>query len=169
MSYKVIVALAFGGPGDAPAVDFAAALAVLNKARVVVFPFLPDPSVDLVSYGMLLGATLPSETTSAFLASQEASREALEAECRRIGNAADLVFGDGEGLPRLTLARPTGRPEIALSRHLALADLVVVSQESLTVSLVARQAFAQALLQQRAPILIARGDPSALEGRVMIA
>lgn len=164
MSYKVIVALAFGLSGDAPAIDFAAALAVPIKARVVVFPFLPDPAADLVSYGMLLGTTLPSETTSAILASQEASRVALEAECRRIGNAADLIFGDGEGLPRITLARPTGRPDIALSRCLALADLVVVSQESLTLSLAARDAFAQALLQQRV-----RGDPSALEGRVMIA
>lgn len=169
MSYKVIVALAFGGPGDAMAIDFAAALAVPNKARVVVFPFLPDPAVDLVSYGMLLGTTLPSETTSAILATQEASRVALEAECRRIGNAADLIFGDDEGLPRMTLARPTGRPEIALSRCLALADLVVVSQESLTFSLLAREAFAQALLEQRVPVLIARGDASALEGRVMIA
>ena len=136
---------------------------------MVVFPFMPDPMVDLVSYGMLLGTTLPEETTSAILASQEAARATLETECRRICNAADLIFGDGEGLPRMALATPTGRPEIALSHCLALADLVVISQESLTTSLIAGETFAQTLLQRRVPILIARGDPSGLEGPVMIA
>ncbi|WP_426052090.1 universal stress protein [Brevundimonas sp. SL161] len=169
MSYKSIVALAFGHAGDAATLGFAAALAVLNKARVVVFPVVPDPMVDLVSYGMLLGTTLPDETTSAILPSQKAARATLETECRRICNAADLIFGDGEGLPRMALATPTGRAEIALSHCLALADLVVISQESLTTSLIAEETFAQTLLQRRVPILIARGDPPGLEGPVMIA
>lgn len=169
MSYKSIIALTFGHAGDAVTLSFAATLAVLDKAGVVVFPFTPDPTVDLVSYGMLLGTTLPAETTSAILASQEASTAALQMECRRICNEADLIFGDGEGLPRMVLATPTGRPEASLSHCLTLADLAVISQESLTNSLAARETFARTLLQQRVPVLIARGDPSGLEGPVMIA
>ena len=99
MSYKSIVALTFGHAGDASTLRFAAALAVLNKARVVVFPVMPDPMVDLVSYGMLLGTTLPDETTSAILASQKAARATLETECRRICNAADLTSETERAFP----------------------------------------------------------------------
>ena len=169
MSYKSIVALTFGHAGDACAIGFTASLAITHKARAHIFPFVPDPSLDLISYGMLLGTTLPDETAAAVLAIQQQLREDLEALCRRACNEADLVYGEGEGLPRMTLFRPAGRPEIALSHALALADLVVVSQESLLASAAAREAFGQALLQQRAPVLIARGEPDRLGGPVMIA
>lgn len=169
MSYKSIVALTFGHAGDAAAIAFAAALAVTHRGKAVVFPFAPDPSLDLVSYGMLLGTSLPEETASAILASQNALRDDLDALCRHLCNEADLVYGDGEGLPRLELFRPAGRPEIALAHSLSLADLVVVSQESLRACAAAREAFGQALLLQRAPVLVARGDPETLSGAVMIA
>lgn len=169
MSYKSIVALAFGHAGDACAIGFAASLAITHKARARVLPFVPDPSLDLISYGMLLGTALPEETAAAILESQKRLREDLETLCRRACNEVDLVYGEGEGLPRLNLFRPAGRPEIAISHALALADLVVISQESLLASAAAREAFGQVLLQQRSPILIARGEPDALGNPVMIA
>jgi nucleotide-binding universal stress UspA family protein len=169
MSYKSIVALTFGHAGDACAIEFAASLGITHKARADVFPFVPDPSLDLISYGMLLGTTLPNETSAAVLASQLQLREDLETLCRSVCNEADLVYGEGKGVPRMTLSRPAGRPEIKLSHDLALADLVVVSQESLLASAAAREAFGQALLQQRTPVLIARGEPDRLGGPAMIA
>ena len=169
MSYRAIIALAFGHAGDAQAMAFAAHLGVSQKARVEIFPFLPDPAVDLVSYGMLLGTTLPAETAEAILASQQVTRSRLEELGRRACSDTDLIYGDGEGLPRLILSHPTGRPETALSHALTLTDLVIVSQESLKASATARDAFAQTLLQQRAPVLIARGDAGSLSGPIMIA
>lgn len=169
MSYKSIIALTFGHAGDATALAFAASLAVTHKAHVGVFPFAPDPSLDLIGYGMLLGTTLPAETSAALVAEQERLRHQLADQCRRICNEADLVYGEGAGLPRLELLWPAGRPEIALSHALALADLVVISQESLAAVPVAPAAFGQTLLQQRTPVLLARGDAGTLGDPVVIA
>ncbi|CAN5369503.1 universal stress protein [soil metagenome] len=169
MSYKSIIALTFGHAGDATALAFAANLAVTHKAHAGVFPFAPDPSLDLVSYGMLLGTTLPAETSAVLVAEQERLRHQLADQCRRICNEADLVYGEGAGLPRLELLWPAGRPEIALSHALALADLVVISQESLAAVPVAPAAFGQVLLQQRAPVLLARGAAETLGDPVVIA
>lgn len=169
MSYKSIIALTFGHAGDATALAFAASLAATHKAHAGVFPFAPDPSLDLISYGMLLGTTLPAETSAALIAEQERLRHQLADQCRRICNEADLVYGEGAGVPRLALLRPAGRPEIALSHALALADLVVISQESLAAVPVAPAAFAQVLLQQRAPVLLVRGAAETLGDPVVIA
>lgn len=169
MSYRVLTALTFGHAGDAQALAFAARLGVDQKAQIEVFPYLPDPALDLVSYGMLLGTTLPAETAQAVLASQQATWKHLESLCRNICTEADLIFGSGEGRPRMALSRPVGRPETALSHALALTDLVIISQLSLTDSAAAREAFAQVLLQQRLPVLLCRGEPTNLEGQVMIA
>lgn len=169
MSYRAITTLTFGHAGDAQSITFAAHLGVGHKADIVVFPYLPDPAVDLISYGMLLGTTLPAETAEAVVASQQITRERLKDLCRQACDEVDMAFGEGEGLPRLTLAHPVGRPETALSHALALADLVVISQESLKASAAARDAFAQTLLQQRVPVLVARGDSGGLRGPVMIA
>ena len=169
MSYRAITALTFGHAGDARAIAFAAHLGVNQKARVEVFPYLPDPALDLISYGMLLGTTLPAETAETILASQQETRIQLEALCRRACNDADLIFGDGDGAPRMVLSRPAGRPETALSHALALTDLVVISDESLKASPAARDAFAQALLQQRTPVLLCRGEPTSLESGIIIA
>ncbi len=168
MSYKSIIVLTFGHAGDAAALAFAASLAVRHKAHAGVFPFAPDPSLDLISYGMLLGTTLPAETWAALVAEQERLQNQLADQCRRICNEADLVYGEGAGVPRLELLRPAGRPEIALSHALALADLVVVSQESLAAT-VAPAAFAQVLLQQRLPVLLVRGAAETLGDPVVIA
>ncbi len=169
MSYRAINALTFGHAGDAQAVAFAAHLGAGHRARVEVFLYLPDPAVDLISFGMLLGATLPPETAEAVRAGQQVTRTRLEELCRRACNDADLVFGEGEGAPRLTIAHPAGDPQTALSHALALSDLVIISQESLKACAAARDAFAQALLQQRVPVLIARGDAGGLGGPIMIA
>ncbi len=169
MSYKRIVALTFGHAGDFAALEAAAALGVTHQAHVAVFPFALDPALDLVSYGMLFGTTLPEETSAAILAGQAEQRGRLETLCRHICNEADLVYGDGEGLPRLHVLQPAGRAEIALSHALTLADLVVVSQESLTAVPVAHDAFSQVLLQQRAPVLVVRQDFEVSGQRVMVA
>lgn len=169
MSYKIITALTFGHAGDARTIDFAAALAAAHDARALVFPYVPDPALDLISFGMLLGTHLPDDAAEAILASQARLRHDLEALCLRACKDADLVFGPGSGLPRMELFRPSGRPEVALAHSLALTDLVVISRESLKASGAARDAFGQVLLQHRTPVLLVRGDPESLGWPAMIA
>lgn len=169
MSFKTIVAVVFDHAGDERTLAFAANLAVTHKARVEVVLFAPNPSLDLISYGMLLGTTLPAETQAAILADQKRQTDALDALCRRVCNAADLVYGEGEGLPRMELRALATRPEIALCHALTLADLAVLSQDSLTSAPAAPDAFAQILLQQCSPVLIARSDPETLGDHAVIA
>lgn len=169
MRYRHIVALAFGGEGDDQVLAFAARLAMQHQAMIVVFPFDSDTTLDLVSLGMTLGTALPPATLDAMDQARREMREVLAAACKRAANDADLMYGPGGGRPRMILAEPTGQPAAALSRALALADLMVVGQISLTASNLARGALAQVLLQQRTPVLIGRGDPDRLSGKAVIA
>lgn len=169
MSYRHIVALAFGGEGDDETLAFAARLAVEHQATIVVFPFYPDAALDLVSFGMTLGTSLPPATLDAMDQAHKDMRHHLAAACKRAATIADLAYGASERPPRMILAEAMGQPAIALSRALALADLVVVGQISLTTATVAASALAQTLLQQRVPVLIGRGDPDCLSGKAVIA
>ncbi|MBW8304444.1 MAG: universal stress protein, partial [Brevundimonas sp.] len=81
---------------------------------------------------------------------------------------ADLAFGGGEGGPRLSVLTRGLRPALALSRHAALADLVVIAQDGLEIGAV-EELLGQALIGDRAPVLIARGDPDRLSGPAAIA
>ena len=168
MSLKHILALASGGAGDASALAFAAALAAQHDGVVEVLPVYPDTAADMVALGMALGATLSHDAIEELAAAESTLQDRVEDAARRAANEADVVFGAGEGAPRLIVRTRGLRPALALSRHVALADLVVVAQKSLDDG-TGRELLGQALLADRAPILVARGDPDRLAGPAAIA
>ncbi|MGZ9114670.1 MAG: hypothetical protein ACXW3K_08605, partial [Brevundimonas sp.] len=168
MSLKRILTLASGGAGDASALASAAWLAGQHDAIVEVVPIYPDSAVDMIALGMTLGATLSPEALAEVTAAERELQDRIEHEARRAANEADVVYGAGEGAPRLSVHTRGLRPSLALSRHAALADLVVIAQEGLQAPLGAEM-LSQALLSDRAPVLIARGDPDRLAGAAAIA
>lgn len=168
MSLKRILALASGGDGDPTALAFAAWLAGQHDAVVEVVPTYPDSAVDMIALGMALGATLSPQALEEVTAAERELQSHIEEAARRAADQADVVFGAGEGAPRLAVLNRGLRPALALSRHAALADLVVLAQESLQAE-PGRELLAQALLADRAPVLIARGNPDRLTGPVAIA
>lgn len=168
MSLKRILALASGGAGDPSALAFAAALAGQHGAVVEVLPVYPDSAVDMVSLGLTLGATLSREAVEELAAAERTMQGRVETAARRAANEADVVYGPGDGAPRLSVLTRGLRPALALSRHAALADLVVVAQEGVDDGPV-RDFLNQALLADRAPVLVARGDPDRLSGPAAIA
>ncbi len=168
MSLKRILALASGGDGDPTALAFAAWLAGQHDAVAEVVPTYPDSAVDMIALGMALGATLSPQALEEVTAAERALQSHIEEAARRAATQADVVFGAGEGAPRLSVLNRGLRPALALSRHAALADLVVLAQESLQAE-AGRELLAQALLTDRAPVLIARGNPDRLTGPVAIA
>lgn len=168
MSLKHILALASGSAGDAPVLAFAAALAGQHDGVAEVLPVYPDSAVDMVTLGMALGATLSPEAVEELAAAERALQDRIEDAARRAANEADVVYGAGEGAPRLSVLTRGLRPALALSRHAALADLVVIAQKSLDEGPV-REFLGQALLADRAPVLVARGDPERLGGPAAIA
>lgn len=168
MSFKHILALASGGAGDASALAFAANLAAQHDAVVEVLPVYPDSAADMIALGMALGASLSRDAVEELAAAERELQRRVEDTARRAANEADVVYGRGEGAPRLwTLSRGL-RPGMALSREAALADVVVIAQEAME-SGSGRDLLGQALLADRAPVLVARGDPARLAGPAAIA
>lgn len=168
MSLKRILALASGGSGDPSALAFAAWLAGQHDAVVEVVPVYPDAAIDMIALGMTLGATLSRAAIEELAAAERNMQDRIESAARGAADTADVVFGAGEGAPRLSVLTRGLRPALALSRHAALADLVVISQEGLKGDPV-EDLLGQALLSDRAPVLIARGDPDRLSGPAAIA
>ena len=168
MSLKNILALASAGAGDASALAFAADLAAQHDAVVEVLPVYPDSAADMIALGMALGASLSHQAVEELAAAEQELQHRIEEAAKRAANEADVVYGRGEGAPRLLVLARGLRPAIALSRQAALADLVVVAQKALE-SASTRDLVGQALLADRAPILVARGDPGRLAGPAAIA
>lgn len=168
MSLKRILALAAGGAGDPSALAFAAWLAGQHDAVADILPVYPDSAVDMVTLGLALGATLSRDAVEELAAAERAMQARVETAAQQAAKAADLVFGTGQGAPRMSVLSRGLRPALALSRHSALADLVVIAQEGLQDALV-EELLTQSLLRDRAPVLIARGDPEGLAGPAAIA
>ncbi|HYD27689.1 universal stress protein [Brevundimonas sp.] len=168
MSFKRILALASGGAGDASALAFAAWLAGQHDAVVEVIPTYADSAIDMIALGMTLGATLSQEAIEEVTAAERELHDRITEAARQAANEADVVFGAGEGAPRLSVLTRGLRPSLAVSRHAALADLVVVAQEALQTG-PGRELLGQTLLADRAPVLIARGEPERLAGPAAIA
>lgn len=168
MSLKRILALASSGAGDASCLAFAAQLAAQHDAVVEVLPIYLDSAVDMIALGMTLGATLSRQAVEELAAAERELQERVTEVARRAANEADVVYGAGEGAPRLSVLGRGLRPALALSREAALADLVVVSQAAIDAA-PGREVLGQALLADRAPVLVARGDPERLSAAAAIA
>lgn len=168
MSLKHTIAIADGGAGDAQSLSLACSLASQHDGVVEVLPVYPDSAADLIALGMTLGATLSQEAVEQMAAAERELQGRIEAAARVAANQADVVFGPGEGPPRLFLLGRGLRPALALARHVPLADLVVFGQEHLDHGL-GREMFDQCLLGDRAPVLIARRDADSLSGPAAIA
>jgi len=167
MSYKHIVALAVGEPFDRQTLAFAAWLAREHEAMVTVVPAYPDAAASVAAFATAAGGAYPQEVFTALTEAMKATQAQIEQVCRDVCEETDLTFGPGEGAPRLVLADYDRPPAFALARHLALTDLVVVAQGLLTGS--ERHLIGQILFAERAPLLIARGDPETLTGVAAIA
>lgn len=168
MSLKRILALASSGAGDATCLAFAANLAAQHDAVVEVLPIYIDSAVDMIALGMTLGATLSRQAVEELAAAERELQDRIEAVAGRAANEADVVYGAGEGAPRLSVLGRGLRPALALSREAALADLVVVAQTGIEAGS-GGEILGQALLADRAPVLVARGEPERLSGPAAIA
>ncbi|MNQ26015.1 Pyridoxamine 5'-phosphate oxidase [compost metagenome] len=166
--FKRLVVLASGGPGDERAMVFAARLAVQHQARVDVVPVYPSSAADMIALGMTLGASLSQTAVGELAAAERALQHRIDKAARTAANDAGAAFGDGDGVPRLSVLTRGLRPALTLSRHTALADLVVVAHDSSRDS-VMRRHLGEALLAYGAPVLVARDDPRRLAGPAAIA
>ncbi len=168
MSLKRILVLASGEAGDMTALAFAAHLAGQHDGVVEVVPVFSDSAADMIALGMALGASLSPEAVGELAAAERELQDRVSNAARQAAQEADVVFGAGDGAPRLSVLTRGLRPALALARQTALADLVVLAQAGLR-SGSGRELLGQALLGDRAPVLVARGDPERLSGAAAIA
>lgn len=165
---KRLVALASGGPGDERAMAFAARLAVQWDARVDVVPVYSSSAADMIALGMTLGASLSQTAVGELAAAERELQHRIDAVARTAAKDAGAMFGDGDDVPRLSVLTRGLRPALAMSRHSALADLMVVAHDSSKDSAMHRH-LGEALLAYGAPVLVTRGDPRRLTGPAAIA
>lgn len=168
MSLKHMIAIAAGGDGDREALGLSSSLASQHAGVVEVLPIYPDSAADMVALGMTLGATLSPAAIEELAAAERELQVRIEDTARAAANEADVVFGAGEGAPRMVVLNRGLRPPLALSRHAPLADLVVFGQGHLDQG-IGREAFGQCLLGERSPVLVARQQPDSLSGPAVIA
>jgi len=168
MSLKRILVLASGSPEDRTALDFAAWIAGQHRAHADVLPVYPDAAADTVAMGLTLGAVLLPEAVAELAAAERGLQSQIEQAAREAAHSVDVVYGEGEGVPRLCMLSRGLRPDLALSRQTPLCDLVILSQEEVQAG-GAYNLVSHALLGDQVPILIARGDPDRLSGDAAIA
>ncbi|MDO9587291.1 MAG: universal stress protein [Brevundimonas sp.] len=168
MSLKHMIAIAAGEDGDGQALGLASSLASQHDGVVEVLPIYPDSAADMIALGMTLGATMSPEAVEDLAAAERGLQARIEETARSAANQADVVFGPGEGAPRMSVLGRGLRPARALNRHTTLADLVVFGQGHLDSGL-GGDVFAQCLLSNRAPVLVARHDADSLSGPAAIA
>ena len=168
MSLKHLIAIATGGDGDNQAIDMASSLARQHDGVAEVVPIYPDSAVDMIALGITLGATLSSDAVAVLAVAERELQHRIEETARAAAGRADIVFGPGEGAPRISVLGRGLTPALAMSRHSALTDLVVVGQGHLDEG-PGRDMFPQSLLTDRAPVLLARHDPDSLSGPAAIA
>jgi nucleotide-binding universal stress UspA family protein len=168
MSLKQTIAIASGEAGDRQALDLAASLARQHDGAVSVLPVYPDTAADMIALGITLGASLSREAVEQLVAAEHELHLRIEAAARAAADAADVVFGSREGAPRVSVLSRGLRPGLALSRHVAISDLVVFGQGHLDRG-VGAELFSQCLLSDRAPVLVARQDAQSLSGPAAIA
>jgi general stress protein 26/nucleotide-binding universal stress UspA family protein len=165
---KRIVALASGAAGDERVMAFAARLAVHCHAKVDVIPVYPNSAADMITLGMTLGASLSKTAVGELASAERELQHRIDSVARTTANDAGVAFGQGDSVPRLSVLTRGLRPALAMSRHSALADLVLVAHDSARDSAMRRH-LGQALLVFGAPVLVVRGDPRRLTGPAAIA
>ncbi|MDI1326154.1 MAG: universal stress protein [Brevundimonas sp.] len=168
MSLKHMIAIATGGDGDSRALGLSSSLASQHDGVVEVLPIYPDSAADMVALGTSLGATLSEEAIEELVAAERELQGRIEETARAAASEADVVFGSGEGAPRMSVLGRSLRPTLAVSRHAPLADLIIFSQGHLDHGL-GRDMFGHCLLGARAPVLVARHDADSLSGAAAIA
>ena len=165
MSLKRIVAVADGSAADWESLTFAAALAAQHGGLAEVVPTYADMAADMVALGATLGASLSPEALDELAQAEAALQRRIEATAAQAASEHDVVFGFGEGAPRIAVRARELRPPVALARNVALCDLVVLGQGHAARG----DLLAQLLLALRAPVLIARGEAARLSGAAAIA
>lgn len=169
MTLKKIVAVAEGSAGDAETLSVAARLAGDHDAVVRVVPAYPDAAADFIAIAMDR-MPIPQSTFDALRESERELQASIHESVRSAAVAAGVPFGPGEGGPRLVIAPRDVRPWLAVATELVLADLMLVSRQSIgAAGSPMSDIFSDALLRARTPVLIASGDPAKLTGCAAVA
>lgn len=168
MSLKHMIAIAAGGTGDSEALALGCSLARQHDGAVEVLPIYPDSAADIIALGLTLGGVVSPETVEELAAAEREIHQRIESAARAAAKQADVVFGSGQGAPRMSVLSRGLRPALALGRYAPLSDLVIFGQGHLDQG-VGPDLFAQCLLNDRVPVLVARHDADSLSGPAAIA
>ena len=157
MSYKSIVAVAYGRKDDASLLNAAAKLAARASGQVRVIPAYPDPTADLVSFGAALNRS--SDTVMERVRAGEAgNQEHLQIAAREAAARGGVRFDACGAGPCLYVDERALLPAIAIAEASVLADVVMFAAGPALDVHGLSAPFAETLLEGRAPVLLVKDD-----------
>jgi nucleotide-binding universal stress UspA family protein len=168
VSYRSIAAIAAAAEEDASVLRAAGLLAARFGAHVRVIPAFRDPTADY--YGTVLNRVLPSVAAERIEAAKRENCEAIELAARGAAQefglavSEDLIGGLSIHVEKLSFNLAT-----VISNVSALCDLIVFGAQAVRDRSPLRDVFGVALVFDRAPTLLVRGDHAALGAPVAIA
>jgi nucleotide-binding universal stress UspA family protein len=165
MAYKSIVAIASGQDSDSQVFNAAARLASQFSAHARVVPAYSDPAADFIAYGAALEG-VSAAILERVRESERAQQQKLENRLSEAAARAGVLFGSKADGASIGAAERALMPSQAIAEASVLADLVLFAGDVARGSL--SGAFAETLLEARAPILIVNDDQFSL-GAVAIA
>lgn len=155
MAYKSIVAVASGEDSDVHVFSAAARLADQFSAHARIVPAYTDPAADFIAYGAALegvsGAILERVRES-----ERAQQQKLENRLSEAAARAGVLYGSKPEGASIDAAERALMPSAAIAEASVLGDLVTFAGDAARGSL--SGAFAEVLLEARAPILIVNDD-----------
>ncbi len=155
MSALSILALATGRQDDASPLTIAADLAKRHASAVTVVNAYETLSPMMSP--MYAGATVARAAWRTAVEGEEAVGRAIDTEVRRQAEHFGLATELGDGAAIIIAPRAATAWE-ALMRELPLADFVVVSHSSASLGGSFAGPFGEALMEAKAPVLVARGE-----------
>lgn len=153
MEYANILTLAAGAEEDAITLKLGAELAARDRACLRVLSVMPEvPVTGWEGWG---AGSFTGELWTAIMDANTATQEKLAERAKAVAKAADLPFGALEG-PGLVLLDQAVTLWQGLADELPLADLVIAGSQSVGRDGPWTGILAEAVMERRAPLLIAR-------------
>lgn len=147
MTYRSILFVAAGDSGDTTALDASAVLAARFGAQLRVVPAFADAAANYLAYGAALKRGSSEAAADAVRRGEREAQTRLEEIARVASENADV---------RIDVEERGLEPGVTIAKASVLADLVVFGGQSVRGSGACAGVFAETLLENRTPVLLAR-------------
>lgn len=168
MTYASLLTVVSGAADDMRAIELGGALAARHGAVLRVLPAAPYVAASAWA-GDFGGAIVAGELAEMMVRAQDEFVKVTETHVRTMAVDKGLEFGEGETGRRAQMAQAAVLPWQSITQECALADLTVIGQSAAHGEGPWTGLLGEALMEARAPVLIARQGAAADTGAAIVA